>query len=67
MASDLGMHCLPMCPTKDTRLIWVKGDIVLLLKLLLLDHTIGVAPSTQLRTCVVRNKNSNIKVGSLMW
>ena len=26
MASDLGLHCLPMSHKKDARLIWVNGN-----------------------------------------
>ena len=25
VASDLGLHCLPMSHKKDAKLIWVKG------------------------------------------
>ena len=32
VASDLGLHCLPMFHEKDARLIWVKGDPALLFK-----------------------------------
>ena len=28
MASDLGLHCLPMSHKKDTRLIWAKNKCV---------------------------------------
>ena len=30
MASDLGLHCLPMSFKKDARHIWVKNAIILL-------------------------------------
>ena len=30
MASDLGLHCLPMSHKKDARHIWVKNAIILL-------------------------------------
>ena len=30
VASDLGLHCLPMSHKKDARHIWVKNAIILL-------------------------------------
>ena len=30
VASDLGLHCLPMSGKKDARHIWVKNPIILL-------------------------------------
>ena len=30
VASDLGLHCLPMSHIKDARHIWVKNAIILL-------------------------------------
>ena len=30
VASDLGLHCLPMSSKKDARHIWVKNAIILL-------------------------------------
>ena len=30
VASDLGLHCLPMSHKKDARHIWVKNSIILL-------------------------------------
>ena len=30
VASDLGLHCLPMSHKKDSRHIWVKNAIILL-------------------------------------
>ena len=32
VASDMGLHCFPMCHKKDARLIWVKGQHCLLLQ-----------------------------------
>ena len=33
VASDLGLHCLPMSHKKDARHIWVKNAIILLMKI----------------------------------
>ena len=30
VASDLGLHCLPMSHKKDARHIWIKNAIILL-------------------------------------
>ena len=39
-ASDLGLHCLPMSPQKDARLIWVNYQLKPVFWVLKITHQV---------------------------
>ena len=64
MASDLGLHCLPMSHKKDARLIWAKKTVFSEIpgsakKVSFLDISFSIYPSNYLLSVVCEYNSTN--------